>query len=361
MIKSLLHPKKLYGIRILSWFLLAGLTACSYSELSSMDPTQLVQAAQQTLTAAPVQADAQPSPTQTLPPEITLETPSDSSPAPSATPEVTALPIITATAPEPTPSLPCNVAKAGMPLDVTMPDGSQLGPGQGFNKTWRLINGGSCTWTPTYAIVWFSGMSMGSLQVQNLRAPVKPGEWVDISIDLVAPEQPGMYQSNWKLQDPQGNLFGLGPNGDAPIWVRIEVVDFSQPPTSEPEPTATPLPEVVSSGSSEIKVGDGFDFDSGAINTGVDDDTRLERGPEAVLQLTPSLGAKAALFGERIPVVQDCLNMPYPTGPVILAETLDNNYFCYITTANLPGFVSLSNVEASSDQYVLTYLTWSMP
>jgi hypothetical protein len=261
MIKSPQFLIRQSGLRILAWFLLVGLSACSAADLGALDPTQIYLAAQLTLTAVSPQAAASPDPTQTQPAQEETAGPSlVLTQTASAAPELTTEPTLTAT--ETAPSLPCNLAKAGNPLDVTMPDGSQVGPGQSINKTWRLMNGGSCTWTPAYAIVWFSGMSMGTLHSQNLRAPVEPGEWVDISIDLVAPDQPGMYQSNWKLQDPQGNLFGLGPNGDAPIWVRVEVVDFSVPPTAAPEPTETPLPETVSSGSSETLVGDGVDIDA---------------------------------------------------------------------------------------------------
>jgi hypothetical protein len=39
------------------------------------------------------------------------------------------------------------------------------------------------------------------------------------------------------LQDPDGNLFGLGMNADTPFYVSIEVVE---PSTATPSPSPTP-------------------------------------------------------------------------------------------------------------------------
>src|SRR5690349_5782138 len=40
--------------------------------------------------------------------------------------------------------------------DVTVPDGTNFPPKATFTKTWRLKNIGSCTWTTSYQIVFFS-------------------------------------------------------------------------------------------------------------------------------------------------------------------------------------------------------------
>jgi len=131
----------------------------------------------------------------------------------------------------------CNRVAAGVPFDVTIPDDTIMQPGQSFTKTWRLVNNGTCKWTRLYAVVFFSGNPMGAHQTNYLNAEVLPGQSIDVSVEFIAPFEPGMYQSNWMLQSQAGELFGLGPNGDAPFWVRIQVVG---PPTSTP--TITPLP-----------------------------------------------------------------------------------------------------------------------
>ena len=52
---------------------------------------------------------------------------------------------------------------------------------------------------------------------------VKPGEYVDASVDLVAPSEPGDYRGNWKLSDSSGNEFGIGSNHNNAFFVSIEV------------------------------------------------------------------------------------------------------------------------------------------
>ena len=52
-----------------------------------------------------------------------------------------------------------------------------------------------------------------------LPATVKPGKLVDLSITLVAPA----YQGDWRLQNPQSQLFGIGANRNGSYWVKIVV------------------------------------------------------------------------------------------------------------------------------------------
>src|SRR5512134_463768 len=63
--------------------------------------------------------------------------------------------------------------------DVTIPDGSQLAPGEVFTKIWRLQNRGTCTWTPDYMLVYTSGDPMGSTTAVRLPGNVAPGQTVD--------------------------------------------------------------------------------------------------------------------------------------------------------------------------------------
>lgn len=162
------------------------------------------------------------------------------SPAPSALP--TAIPTIARSATPaltPTDNPNCNRVAAGVPFDVTIPDDSPMQPGQRFIKTWRLVNNGACKWTRLYALVFFSGNPMGAIQSQYLTVEVLPGGQVELSVEMFAPHETGFYQSNWMLMAPGGELFGLGPNGDAPFWARVQVMEKF---TDTPEPTPTPTP-----------------------------------------------------------------------------------------------------------------------
>lgn len=108
--------------------------------------------------------------------------------------------------------------------DVTYPDNSVLDPGEEFIKTWRLRNAGTCSWNPDYAIVFDRGDSLGGPASAELTAgTVAPGETVDVSVALKAPNESGTYQGYWKLRNPAGQEFGLGENRDKDFWVKIIV------------------------------------------------------------------------------------------------------------------------------------------
>ncbi len=128
-------------------------------------------------------------------------------------------PTATRIPPTPTP-IPC--LQAQFVNDVTIPDNTELQPGQSFTKTWRLKNIGSCAWTTAYSLVFLDGDAMGGSSVP-LPKNVQPGENVDVSVNLVAPTTVGTYKGNWMLRNADGR-FGIGVNADKPFWVQIKVV-----------------------------------------------------------------------------------------------------------------------------------------
>ena len=108
--------------------------------------------------------------------------------------------------------------------DITIPDGTAFEPGDPFIKTWRIRNNGSCTWTTEYTVVFDSGDAMGGPASFPLSSSsVPPGAEVDVSVNLIAPEEPGSYRGDWKIRNPAGQVFGLGSQGDASFWVVINV------------------------------------------------------------------------------------------------------------------------------------------
>lgn len=123
-------------------------------------------------------------------------------------------------------TLPCDAAK--FIDDVTVPDDTVMAPGATFTKTWRLKNTGSCIWNTNYAIVFDSGTSMNGPASKQLTGSVAPGQTVDISVELKAPENPDTYKANWKLRNANGVIFGLGDD-NKPFWVQIKVAS----PTSQ--------------------------------------------------------------------------------------------------------------------------------
>lgn len=105
--------------------------------------------------------------------------------------------------------------------DVTIPDGSFVTPGRSFTKTWRIRNGGTCTWTTDFSLVEVSGSALGTVKSVRLPHSVAPGKTVDISVQMMAPYASGVYQSNWMLTSPRGNTFGVGCNGQVPVWASV--------------------------------------------------------------------------------------------------------------------------------------------
>ena len=121
--------------------------------------------------------------------------------------------------PSPTP-LPCNWAQ--FIADVTYPDGTEVETGEHFTKTWRLKNIGSCAWTTGYELIFDHGDRMGAPAAVNLPRTVAPGETVDISVELTAPDTEGTYKGYFRLRSDTGEVFGIGGDRLGAFWVEIK-------------------------------------------------------------------------------------------------------------------------------------------
>jgi hypothetical protein len=146
--------------------------------------------------------------------------------AASATPAVTGTnPFPTFLTPGPgvtaAPVILCDAA--AFVTDITVADGASMGEGQNFTKTWRIRNVGTCTWTPSYDLIFVSGDRMQSSVSHDLAAYVDPGQSIDLSVSMRAPDAPGQYQGFWKLRNTAGVLFGIGPRAQDAFWVKIRV------------------------------------------------------------------------------------------------------------------------------------------
>lgn len=138
--------------------------------------------------------------------------------------------------PAPPPAASCT-DRATFKLDVTVPDRTTLTPSQPFTKTWRILNGGTCTWTTAYQLisysdgVFFSNDKMGAPDTAALPITVAPGQTVDISIPFTAPAASGSYRAHFKFKNDKGvafgldspNIYRLGSGNQIPLWVEIKV------------------------------------------------------------------------------------------------------------------------------------------
>ena len=115
---------------------------------------------------------------------------------------------------------PCNAAE--FIKDVTIPNGTLLPPSTAFTKIWRIKNIGSCTWNQDYKFVFDYGDRMGA---ENIFLPkkVRPGETIDIEIDMLTPASDGTYTNYWYLRDKNKILFGYGNDLDDPFKAKVIV------------------------------------------------------------------------------------------------------------------------------------------
>lgn len=286
----------------------------------------------------------------------------------------------------------CDRAGAGTPIDITIPDDTIMEPGGAFTKIWRLQNVGSCTWTTNYRVFFFSGEQLNAVNNLALPGNVLPGESVDISIDMVAPNRAGTFQGNWKLRSPNGLAFGIGPSASAPFWVRI-VVEVTPTPviTQTPSPTfavtpatSTPVPDTVTPSPTNTPVtgtitpsptitetplanlvvtlspGDSLDLDSGEINEGAGQDIRYESNPDGLHRISPQPDAVIGIFGEQPPVQADCEAADLEADSLVAAN-LVQRYVCFRTGQNQLGWFYLQEINPNTYAAHLEFFTWMAP
>jgi len=106
--------------------------------------------------------------------------------------------------------------------DVSIPDGTQLRPGESFQKIWRVRNTGTTTWGSGYTMTFFRDEQMGGPDSVPLPT-IKPGETAEIVVPLIAPGTAGTHKTTWKARDPQGRFFEFD------LFALIQVVGKQEP------------------------------------------------------------------------------------------------------------------------------------
>ncbi len=218
--------KTLKRILLASLSLALALSACSPKAPATptpLSPDAVLTAAVRTAEAMGMQRFGQtpsPLPTEELGVTAAAVTPT----TPPATPPGAALTPGRTPSGAPPNAPPANLAdKAEYVADVTVPDGTTFAPGEAFEKTWRIRNSGSTTWNTAYQLVFIDGNLLGAEQSISLPQDTAPGQEVDITVKMTAPETAGNFVSYWKLRNPAGQAFGLGVDGKEAIWVKITV------------------------------------------------------------------------------------------------------------------------------------------
>jgi len=103
--------------------------------------------------------------------------------------------------------------------DVSIPDNTEMAPGQHFVKTWRFRNESNKQW-PAGAHLLFVGKEcdrMGAAPSTPVNAIVNPQQEIEVSVPMIAPLQQGRYTAYFRLADGTGKKFGQR------VWVMIRV------------------------------------------------------------------------------------------------------------------------------------------
>lgn len=100
--------------------------------------------------------------------------------------------------------------------DVTVGEGEAVPPKTRFVKSWRVKNTGGVHWPEGTALCFVDGTPLSS----DKRVPVAslgPGGEAELTVWMLSPSLPGIYQSRWQLNTPQSIPFGEA------IWCIISV------------------------------------------------------------------------------------------------------------------------------------------
>jgi len=237
---------------------------------------------------------------------------------------------------------------------VTIPDGSLIGPGITFTKTWRLRNVGTCTWTPNYKIVFVSGNQLGGLDSLLFGKTIVPGQTIDISLVLIAPETSGMYKASYKLADAGGNLFGVGASGNGSFFVTI------QQGTSSTSPD-----ELVSLSTTRVHAGNDVTVYVKGFPANSEIDFRVGKlGEDSTLIYDGTVGSDGTTQ-KTITIPANAVNGEYWEVAVLTTNLRDvmtvTSHSIYITDTSTPPYtgdlqISLSTTQAKAGDALTVYV-----
>ncbi|KAJ3627482.1 hypothetical protein MTP99_014856 [Tenebrio molitor] len=125
--------------------------------------------------------------------------------------------------------------------DPIASESENIEPNLSFQKVWHIINNGTEQWPTGCYAQCSDGNNLGGERV-NLPA-VKPFEDTYLTVHMISPAVPGVYQSKWRLCTEKGAYFG------DPMWVIVTVVEegtmaLTQQLSSFTDLGASPPPQV---------------------------------------------------------------------------------------------------------------------
>jgi hypothetical protein len=108
--------------------------------------------------------------------------------------------------------------KAAFVTDVSVPDNTRFEKEEKFTKTWRLRNAGDDAWPQDTVLTFADGNQMSDSDQVDV-GKVAPGDTVDISVDMIAPNTDGTFKGVWSLKAgdkaiPGGGVFVIIKTGE---------------------------------------------------------------------------------------------------------------------------------------------------
>lgn len=100
--------------------------------------------------------------------------------------------------------------------DVTVGEGEAIPPSTAFVKSWKIRNNGNEAWPFGCCLRFLMGEQMGAPDSVNVPS-TPPGVCVEVSLNMISPSIPGIYQGQWRMHTSSGVPFG------EIIWVIITV------------------------------------------------------------------------------------------------------------------------------------------
>lgn len=186
----------------------AATVAAGLTQAAEKNPTATSTVAPPTVT--PAAENANPSPTVAQPgpgnETVTATQTGDTSPQTTATTAPASGATTVPTATKATGAAPSTGDKAEW-VSQNPADKTKIQKSATFTMSYILKNTGKTTWTKNYALRFYAGNQMSSPAGTNLLKEVKPGETVEITFSLIAPDSPGKTSSVWVMSTDQGVNF----------------------------------------------------------------------------------------------------------------------------------------------------------
>lgn len=86
-------------------------------------------------------------------------------------------------------------------------DGTVLAPGTDFDAIWTIKNIGRRDWNDQFYFKYIAGAPEGAFFDHDMLPKTAMGDSVTVTVDMVAPQEPGTYTSQWALVNDNAVTF----------------------------------------------------------------------------------------------------------------------------------------------------------